>query len=642
MTNERLLFDIEADGYNELVIDKKGKIVREAKVVHVMWVMNLDTQEMTLYKGDSLREGVMRLWAAAEINGHNIIAYDIPILERVTGLKRPANQPVNDTLIRSRLISPDTYDHSLEAWGKRLNCFKGDFKGPWDVWSQVMEDYCKQDVVVNFKIIQYLAKTKQNEMVVRIEHEVCKILARQTDNGWGFDKEFAEKLIAELEIERAGIMDELQRAFPPRIEVMKTPAYYEIKSKTGKVIGKADTKGAAEKLLKGILAKAGVKRAQFTGTIEPGPMRTKEHPFNPDSGDQIADRLIEKYKWVPVEMTESEDNPKPKTDYDVLVKLPYPEVKLLLSYSDNVMVLDQAIDRLKRAGVSRDGRVHGSINGQGCVTGRMSHKQPNDGQVKKCEHGKPSAPGLVPGPDPNHCNCAGVKMRRLYKPRPGRKLVGADASGLELRMLANRMAVYDGGAYGKILLEGDIHSTNQTAAGLATRDNAKTFIYAFLYGAGDEKIGKVIGKGATEGKKLRARFLAGLPALAKLIDRCKSAAKDEGWLTLLDGRQVPCRSQHSALNTQLQGDGAIVMKVALLILDKALQARGFKPGITPDTDYEFCGNIHDEWQIECRPEIADEIGKMAVAAIAEAGKRLKCKIALAGEYKVGNNWAETH
>jgi DNA polymerase-1 len=613
-TTERLLFDIEANGYNELVIDKKGNVVKEATEVHVMWIRNLDTKKDQVYKGDTILEGVKRLWAAAELNGHNIIQYDIPVLERITGLKRPAAQKVNDTLIRSRVLWPESFNspmggNSLADWGKWLGNKKGDFKGPWDKWSQEMEDYCLQDVDVNESILNKLATIEQNETAVRIEHEVTKIIARQTANGWGYDRPAAEKTIAALEIERAGIMDELGKMFPPTIETMKTPAYWDV-YEDGKPVYRGPTKGAVTQWGKDEAKRRKVRK--LTLEVKPGPMQTKEHPFNPASGMQVAERLKARYSWEPTEFTPTGE---PKVDYDVLVKLTWPEAKLLLKYSDNEKLLEQVIDRFKRASLSRDHRIHGSVNVQGAVTGRMTHSQPNDAQVAKDK-----------------------RVRCLYKPRPGWSLVGADASGLELRMLANRMGRYDGGAYGKVLLEGDIHTENQTAAGLPTRDAAKTFIYAFLYGAGDTKIGKVIGKGAKEGKSLKARFLTKLPALKKVIDAVRFLASSKGYVTLLDGRNVPCRSQHSALNTQLQGDGAIVMKVALIVLDKALQQMGLVPG----EDYEFVANVHDEFQIECKPEHAEQIGVLAADAIKDAGRRLKTVIPLAGEYKIGTNWSETH
>jgi DNA polymerase I-like protein with 3'-5' exonuclease and polymerase domains len=231
----------------------------------------------------------------------------------------------------------------------------------------------------------------------------------------------------------------------------------------------------------------------------------------------------------------------------------------------------------------------------------------------------------------------GEECRALFMVPKGRKLVGADASGLELRCLAHYMGRWDHGEYAKVILEGDIHSVNQTAAGLPTRDNAKTFIYAFLYGAGDAKIGSIIGKGKKAGAALKAKFLRGLPARGNLLEAVKKAAA-RGYVIGLDGRHIYVRSEHAALNTLLQGAGAIVMKKALVLLDDELHYRGYVPGV----DYEFVLNIHDEFQIECREEIADDVAEAAVAAIRAAGRHFNFRCPLDGEAKVGRNWAETH
>jgi DNA polymerase I-like protein with 3'-5' exonuclease and polymerase domains len=205
------------------------------------------------------------------------------------------------------------------------------------------------------------------------------------------------------------------------------------------------------------------------------------------------------------------------------------------------------------------------------------------------------------------------------------------------------MAKWDQGAYSITVCEGkqeddtDTHSVNQRAAGLDTRGTAKTFIYAFLYGAGDTKIGSIVGKGRTAGKALRAKFLAGLPALGKLIDAVKRASS-KGYLIGLDGRQVRVRSDHAALNTLLQSAGAIVMKKALCILDDSLQSLGLRLGV----DYEFMGNIHDEFQLSVLERHAELVGKTAVESIMLAGEYFKMRCPLTGEYKIGKNWADTH
>jgi DNA polymerase-1 len=618
-----------------LTIDRKGRVITEAANVWVLAVQDVFNKSKVAYKGDTLLDGVRRLWAAEWISGHNILQYDIPILQRVSGLKRPATCHVNDTLIRSRVLWPEPGSgpmgdgSDLKAWGAwlvskgKLKAGKTEFHGPWDHWSQEMEDYCLQDVDVQAAIDEYLGTVPQNELVVRIEHKVTEIIARQTANGWHFDRDGAEKLIAELEIERAGISDELAKVFPPSIETLKTPAYYLVRNIRNPVKSRQfPTKGMAEKAIRTL------PREQ-RGLLEvvPGPLRTKEHPFNPDSGDQIADRLIEKYQWKPYELTEGG---KPATNYDVLSRLPYPEVKWLIKYSDNGKMLDSLKDYVTRVSHSRDGKIHGTINVQGCVTGRMSHNQPNLGNVPKGEKDKKG----------NHLDDF-WKIRQLFHARPGMVEVGGDASGLEDRMMRNRLGRFDPNEWTKPP-EADMHTTNmeilRAVVPECTRDNAKTYWYAFIYGARPKKQGKIFGKSEAVGEKLDAMFKKGRPILAKLIAWCQNQAKTVKKLRLLDGREVPCRSPHSALNTQLQGDGACVMKVALILLDDALQKKGYVPGV----DYEFLGNIHDEFQAESRPEIADLVGKAMVWAITEAGRRLGCKIPLSGEYKIGDSWAKTH
>jgi DNA polymerase I-like protein with 3'-5' exonuclease and polymerase domains len=187
--------------------------------------------------------------------------------------------------------------------------------------------------------------------------------------------------------------------------------------------------------------------------------------------------------------------------------------------------------------------------------------------------------------------------------------------------------------YTNEILTGDIHTANQLSAGLETRDQAKTFIYAFLYGAGDEKIGSILGGGASIGKKVKKKFLDNTPALKSLRERVATASK-RGYLIGLDGRRIHVRSEHSALNTLLQGAGAIIMKKALVLLNNYAILKGI--------DYKFIGNIHDEIQTEVSEADAKIFGEIAVKAIQEAGKELNLNCPLDGEYKIGESWNETH
>ena len=237
---------------------------------------------------------------------------------------------------------------------------------------------------------------------------------------------------------------------------------------------------------------------------------------------------------------------------------------------------------------------------------------------------------------PNAGSIYGPECRECWSVEEGNVLVGCDASGLELRMLAHYMK--DNG-YVRTVCEGsskdgtDVHTVNQRAAGLASRDNAKTFIYAFLYGAGDAKIGSIVGGSARDGTKLKAKFLQQTPALAKLIERVKKQAA-KGWVPGLDGRRIWVRSEHAALNSLLQGAGAIVMKKALVLFDNKVKANKWP--------VKYVANVHDEFQLECPKEIAEEVGKAAKLSIVEAGEVFQLRCPLDGEYKIGRNWRETH
>jgi len=268
--------------------------------------------------------------------------------------------------------------------------------------------------------------------------------------------------------------------------------------------------------------------------------------------------------------------------------------------------------------LGEDGRVHGRVITNGAVTGRMTHSSPNMAQI------------------PNAGSVYGHECRECWTVEDGNVLVGCDASGLELRMLAHYMK--DEG-YVRTVTEGsskngtDVHTVNQKAAGLATRDQAKTFIYAFLYGAGDSKIGSIVGGSASHGKKLKEKFLRQTPALEKLLDRVKKQAA-KGWVPGLDGRRIWVRSEHAALNSLLQGAGAVVMKKALCIFYDKIKANKWP--------VKLVANVHDEFQFECPPSVAEEAGKAARQSIIDAGIYFNLRCPLDGEYKIGPNWRFTH
>ncbi len=337
------------------------------------------------------------------------------------------------------------------------------------------------------------------------------------------------------------------------------------------------------------------------------PLKDKVTVFNVGSRDQIAARLATKGAvWKEVTPTG-----KPMVDERTLKENSHvPEAAQVLEY----LLLQKRYAQVKSwlEHTQEDGRVHGRVISNGAITGRMTHRDPNVAQV-------PSSNSLY-----------GEECRSCWMVPEGKSLVGFDASGLELRMLAHYMNDEE---FTNVLLKEDIHTRNQMAAGLDTRPQAKTFIYAFLYGAGDAKIGSIVGGSSGDGRKLKQRFLRNTPSLEALRERVGNAAQ-RGHLKGLDGRKLWVRSEHAALNTLLQAAGAIVMKKALVLLDD--YANQWK------LNYRFVGNIHDEVQTEVATKDAEKFGWLAVECLKAAGIHYSLRCPLDGEYKVGQTWAETH
>jgi DNA polymerase I-like protein with 3'-5' exonuclease and polymerase domains len=499
---------------------------------------------------------------------HNGICFDAPVLRKNWNITMKQSQ-MCDTLVLSRLLSPSLEGgHSLAAWGGRLGFPKGDFND-WDAgYSAEMEAYCIQDTLVTEKLYLHLT----NELTRNKFEERSIKLEHNVQAVIAKQEESGFKLN-----ERNAII--LLSTLQNKLVVLETELQNIFPTKT-------------------IL-----RVSEKTGK----PLKPIIEPFNPGSRKQIGERLQEK-GWKPDKYTETG---QPIVDEGTLEGLDFPEAKAIAEYLLLQKRRAQIQSWLKV--VQPDGRVRGKVITNGAVTGRMTHHSPNMAQVPSC--GSPY----------------GEDCRDLWIVEKGYKLVGIDASGLELRMLAHYM---EDDAYIYEVTQGDIHTANQKAAGLETRSQAKTFIYAFLYGAGAAKIGKVVGAGAREGQKLIDSFLENTPKLRALREKVARICKSSGSLPGLDGRRLYIRSDHAALNTLLQGAGAIVMKQALVILDERLSKLG--------VDYKFVANVHDEWQIEVAEAYADMVGKLGVQAIEEAGRVLKMRCPLTGEYKVGNSWKETH
>ena len=574
----KIVFDIEANGLNP---DRVWCIV-----AHIV-----GTEEFFEFHGFSLFD--FNEWLLGfdncEVIGHNIIGYDIPVLERLLGTDF-SKCKITDTLVLSRLANPSRDGgHSLESWGQTLNQPKGDYND-WDNFSHDMLEYCVQDVKVNTLVYKrLLSELKGFEPeCINLEHQVQGIISSQIKTGWLLDQEKCFLLLAELKEKKYDLEDKVHEVFKP------LPTF--IKQVTPKI--KKD----------GTISIVGLKFLGEQWETAIAPFSRIDFPvFNLGSRQQIG-RHLQYYGWKPKQFTETG---QPIVDEAVLRAVKdIPEAALIGEY----LMLQKRIAQVQSwlEAVKDDGRVHGYVNSNGAVTGRMTHSSPNMGQI------------------PAVYSPYGRECRDVWTVPEGYKLVGMDASQLELRMLAHYM---NDEGYTNEVLNGDIHTANQLAAGLETRDQAKTFIYAFLYGAGDAKIGNIVGGTPKDGKRLKEKFLANTPSLGRLRERV-GVASGRGYVLGLDKRRVYVRSAHAALNTLLQSAGAIVMKKALCLLDEYAILWGI--------DYNFIGNIHDEIQTEVRADKSDVFGRLATSCMQAAGLYYKLNCPLEGDYKVGNTWADTH
>jgi len=601
-----LIYDIETNGLLDTV-----------STIHCGVTYDTETKEYKRYRPEEISLLINDLQAADALGGHNIIGYDNEVIKKLYDIDLNDKETC-DTLILSRiayynLMAIDSTSkrvpprlkgsHGLKAWGYRLGNNKGTYgeqEDAWDVFSESMLEYCEQDVRLNVNLWEKLESKGVPASALDVEQEFAKIIVRQTNYGWKFDVKGAQKLHVELAKEKDELHAKLIDTFKP------LQNWVEMKE-----VARYRKDGQESQVYKNQVIKGAIKRKDGAWG------RWEEIAFNPGSRHHIIRWMKEVYGWNSPEKTEKGT---PIINEKVLKNVKLPEAQMLRQYFlvQKVlgMVAEGANAWLKCVG--DDERIHGQVNTLGAITGRCTHNKPNVAQT-------PSARAFK-----------GEECRNLWTVPAGKKIIGCDASGLELRMLAHYMAAFDGGEYGDQVVNGDIHTINQEAAGLPTRDNAKTFIYGFLYGAGNGKIGEIVNGTSKDGQRLKTSFLKKLPALKKLTDAVKKASK-KGFLVGLSGRKYAIRSEHSALNVLLQGAGALVMKYYLIELDKQL-----KKVFTPGKEYEFIGNIHDEVQIEVDNKHTEQVAKLASEAFGAVEKQINFRVKLEGESKIGGTWYDTH
>lgn len=649
---------------------------------------------------DSIKDGLALLADSDLIIGHNVISYDIPALAYLYGFSFP-KEKVLDTLVMSRLIYSNVKDldvsamkrgklpgrlfgsQSLEAWGYRTGTMKDEYEGDptitceklrkekkWSEWNQSMDDYCVQDVKATRALFDLLvadphyfgADFEPSCFAVKLEHQISWVMTQQERNGFPFDEKGAGALYATLASRRQELLEKLVKTFG---------SWWAPKGGTSPFLhprtGMPLKKYAMVKYPKtGSLFLKDGKTLSKTPYYAGQPYTPIELiQFNPGSRDHIAKVLMEN-GWEPTEFTETG---KPVVDEESLgtIRVDDPKKQAAIELITEYMLVVKRLGQLAEGDnawlklVHADGRIHGSINPNGAITGRATHSFPNIAQV-------PSA-GALYGPESRAL--FGAKHWRHTWPQAVQ--VGTDASGLELRCLGHFMARFDEGAYIDVLLNGDIHWLNVQSLGLVPkgtardksshihdgfRNNAKTFIYAFLYGAGDAKIGEITGGGKEAGKKLKANFMEATPAIADLresievtlVESAKWVAGKQQvkwkrkWLKGMDGRKLHVRSPHSALNTLLQSAGALACKLWAVETVRILEEeKGLKQGTLKDDDFMLCAWVHDELQFIARtPEIAKVIEEASAAGMKFAGEFFKFRCPLETDSKVGDSWLECH
>ena len=613
----KLIFDIETDNYLE-----------HCTKIHCIVAKDYDTGTVHTFNPATIKLGLEFISNADVLIGHNIIDFDIRAIKKLYP-EWDTKAYLYDTLIASKYAFPDIKEkdfgrlrkvinippkmrndfqqlqmrnigkHSLEAYGIRLGLHKGTFGKDhgFEHYSEEMLEYCIRDVEVNTKLYHKLVSLELDNDILDVEFEAKKICLDQTSFGFQFDKEKALELEQELLTEQKNLQDEIKSKLggpfiiPLGIKVPKRDLNY-----------KDPTQGNRR------------KGCAYTA------IKVKE--FNPTSRHDVSTRLIERFGWKPKEFGNDQ---KPTLNEEVLASSDIPVTKTLsklFMIQKRLGMLSEGRNAWLKYYNEETGAIHGNIDTLGTGTHRCTHSRPNLGQIPSTR-----AP-------------YGKQCRELFTVPKGWKLFGTDASGLELRMLAHYMSAFDGGKYADIILTGDIHTKNQESAGLPTRNDAKTFIYALLYGAGDGKIGSIINGTKAEGKALKHKFFTNTPAMKILTDKVKLASEKRGFIKSLDGRRIPCRSSHSALNFLLQSSGAIVCKYWMVELHRLLKDAGYKSGV----HFKQSAFVHDELQIAYNPEVIkpEQLGRVAKNAISEVARTLNLRIPLDADWAIGDSYAETH
>jgi len=587
----QLVIDVETNGF----LDTLNK-------VHCIVAKDVETEKVYSFKPDELDKALELLRQAKKLIGHNITKFDLPALNKIFDFKYTGE--VFDTLLISRLIWANRTEldcktgnlppkligrHSLESYGYRLGLLKGDFKDKenFEQWSEEMQDYCKRDCEITYRLFKLIDDANYSKEAIELEHKFSYWIKKQEDYGVCFDERASQLLYQSLLKRRLELEKNLASVFPnwERLDRIFRP--------------KRDNKTKGYK--KGVPVKIYVTEI-----------------FNPNSREHIADRLQKVLGWKPSSFTASG---KVEVNEKILSELKYPEAKIISEHftiQKRIAMLAEGEQAYLK--LMRNGKIYGKVIENGAVTGRATHNNPNLSQV------------------PSKGSAYGTEFRSLFIAPATMVMCGIDFSGIELRVLSHYLSNIDEGQFQKKLLEDDIHSANREALGLSSRSQAKTFIYAYVYNAGNYRLAQILETTEQEAKRIREKFEELIPSLKILNQQCKLKARTVGFIRGLDGRKVTCRSEHSALNTLLQSGASLLCKQATILLNENLEKNGFEFG----KDYAQVLHIHDEIQFYVLKEKIEQFKTVASLIFQQVQEHFNFRCPLAGEIKVGINWSETH
>ena len=551
---------------------------------------------------------------------HNGVAYDLPLLKKLYGFNFKGR--VIDTVLMSRLQRPNRKDgNSLEAWGKRLGFHKQEHED-WSQFSDDMLKRCETDVALNVKVYEALLKEQGKENWEQVHKVVSKLfsnLEKQREYGWHVDQDHLHRSLSLLAHWKRKIHNVLVPHLPYKVEVLEVKR----KGEYG-YVKKPFTR--AGKLVVSVARYCGDASISID-TVAGCFTRVRFRPLSLDKPQELKEHLLD-LGWQPLEwnMKDGQRTSPKLSKEDTFEGVAGGIGKMVVKYA-SIKQREGILNGWQEA-VRNDSRVPSIISGL-TVTSRARHR--------------------VIANVPRITSFFGKQMRMVFSSSPNYVLVGADVKGCQLRMLAGRMQDAE---FQRQVLQGDIHAFNMQAAGIDDRDKAKTFIYAFIFGASDRKISSILKCTPERASKIRKQFLTNLPKLDKLIKsetarwrttatrtvKWNRLAYQDGYVYGIDGRRIYVDSEHKVLMGLLQSDEAILMQYAYNIFHNKMEKDGYEYG----SDWGMCSWYHDEFQVECKEHLGHVVGSSLCASVEAASKFLKLSCPHEGEYKIGKSWADTH